>query len=348
MAVIRIHDSYSDTNIHWVALDHLNLPRYWSTIWSFYRSSELADSSLLKQLGYLDGFYCFSDDIEYPGVLDDAIANIDIKVLGQLLEAYFIHLQNKQPINDATCKKWETAFRFLKDSLFWISKNAQSYQSFFETEAKIRSLETLYGQLRIGTRKTQETIRSIPINLIEHLVEVLDPAHPKNPFRNDSAKWRVYVVFNLLLYLGLRSGELLNLNASPIRNEFDKRRNQEVYWIRIAKHQDADTDRRHSSPGIKTVDSVRQIPIFEWLANMVEEYASNHRGKPNHSYLLNSQKNNPLSYEAVKLIFWNISRILPASLVKELEFKTGNPLPSQSRKTLAGTAQRACQPSFGW
>lgn len=208
MAVIRIHDSYSDTNTHWVALDHLNLPRYWAAIWSFYRSSELADSTLLKQLSYLDSFYCFSDEIEYAGALDDAIADIDIKVLGRLLEAYFIHLQNKQPINDATCKKWETAFKFLKDSLFWISKNAQNYQNFFETESKIRSLETLYGQLRIGTNKTQETIRSIPINLIEYLVEILDPTHPKNPFRNASSKWRVYVVFNLLLYLGLRKRSL--------------------------------------------------------------------------------------------------------------------------------------------
>ena len=323
MSVIRIQQSFTTPKTNWIAVDDLGLPRYWLTIWSFYFTLDLADASIKKKLTYIDQFYQFAESIGKPGFLDDAIADIDLSKLGSVLEAYFIHLQNIQPINSSTRHRWEASFGFVKDCIFWLSKNTQRIEEFYRTEAKVRTLEQLYSQLRIGTRKTQETIRSIPCNLIEFLLDILDPGNTKNPFRNEAAKWRVYVIFNLLLYLGLRSGELLNLNASPIKTGYDTKQSRDIYWINVTVNPDHDSDTRYSRPGIKTVDSVRQIPIFEWIANLVEEYSINYRGKPDHSYLLNSQMNRPLSYEALKVVFWNISKLLPSSLVKDLELRTG-------------------------
>jgi len=94
------------------------------------------------------------------------------------------------------------------------------------------------------------------------------------------------------------------------------------YWVNVTynKYQD---DPRSTKPSIKTPPSVRQIPVSQAMADLVENYTSSFRGRPRHSFLMNSQKRVPLSTEAVTKIFNKITAALPENVMKELRDRTG-------------------------
>lgn len=61
--------------------DGNGLPRYWATVWSMYQTSDLALSSKRKQLGYVEALYRFSEKLNGPGILDEALWRVDIDLL---------------------------------------------------------------------------------------------------------------------------------------------------------------------------------------------------------------------------------------------------------------------------
>ena len=85
----------------------------------------------------------------------------------------------------------------------------------------------------VKRRRTQEIIRSLPAAVIEALYEMLDPALPTNPFRNEAAKWRVFILFVVLLHQGLRRGELLLLPADAVKEEYDNKFGRRRYWLNV-------------------------------------------------------------------------------------------------------------------
>lgn len=88
-------------------------------------------------------------------------------------------------------------------------------------------------------------------------------------------------------------------------------------------YEEAGSDPRYSKPGIKTAASIRQVPVSETTARIIDSYVQNYRGQPQHSFLLNSQTNMPLSTEALTKVFAEISRRLPVDVLKELNDRTG-------------------------
>ncbi|MFA7349532.1 MAG: site-specific integrase [Methylotenera sp.] len=310
------------TSQSWLLIDPHGLPRYWSTIWGMFRLNGLADTTVEKSLRYLESFYDYSDRNQYIGALDDAIGNIDLSALGTLLEGYFSSLQNKSEINGATQKKWDTAFRFVKDTIFLLSKNNQNIAELRKVEAKVGRLESLYSQLRISKRKTQEAIRSLPANVIEYVYMMLDPLSEINPFKRDVTRWRVFIMFTLLLHQGLRRGELLCLSLDSIRSDFDAKSNRMTHRLRVIENE-YEPDIRYTKSSIKNNNSIRQIPVSQLTADLVYEYIEQFRGKPNHSFLINSQYNTPLSVESLTKYFQEISDHLPDTIKDDLQYQTG-------------------------
>jgi integrase len=98
-----------------------------------------------------------------------------------------------------------------------------------------------------------------------------------------------------------------------------------------------EVDPRTSRPSIKTSDSIRQIPVSEHTARLIQEYVANYRGKPNHSFLLNSQKNKPLSTEMITATFRTINSHLPCDTLRSLENHLNDPVitPHAFRHTCA-------------
>lgn len=178
-------------------------------------------------------------------------------------------------------------------------------------------LELLHAKLRIGKRRRPERIRSLPSEVVEHLYQSLDPESKINPFKIAEARWRVYMLFILMLHQGLRRGETLVLPIDAVKVGFDRNLNQSRFWLNV-RYNAYEDDLRATRPSIKTALSIRQIPVSAPIALTVQEYISNYRGRVNHSFLINSQLRKPLSAEGVTKAFQKISASLPNSLTKVL------------------------------
>lgn len=288
-----------------------------------YECADLASASKRKLLSHIEALYQFSESLHGPGALDDALYSVDVEKLGEILEAYFISIRNLPNINESAQLKWQTAYRFVNDIALRLSKSNLPISQLQQIKVRLDQLGTLYSQLRIGKKRTQDILRALPSTVVEALYGLLDPAAPGNPFRDSTSRWRAFVLFVLLLHQGLRRGELLVLTSDAIKQGYDSKLNRDRFWLSVVENPYDEEDKRYSTPSIKTVHSIRQVPVSELTTRIVQEYVENYRGKPNHSYLMNSQRGTPLSAESVTKMFQKISQSLPASVIKELKDRTG-------------------------
>lgn len=307
-----------------VIVDQVGLPRYWSTIWSMLYLNDLATSTKLGQLRRIDSLYKFADVHWGNGELDTAISELNIDLISKILESYFVSLINRPFITNETGKNWTDVFRFVKTMLYRInSVKKAKIEQFQQFEMKIKNIELSYSQLRLKRPRPQDSNRALPSSVVEALYEILDPTASSNPFKRTSTKWRVFVVFILLLHQGLRRGELLVLSTDAINSSFSAKQNRPMHWLSVVTNPYEEDDPRHSCPGIKTASSIRQIPVSQITSDVVAEYVNNYRGKPNHSFLMNSQVRKPLSAESISKYFQLISKKLPKSALKDLQTRTG-------------------------
>jgi integrase len=298
------------------------LPRFWPAVWSSFFPGHLAQSTLKKQLAALERFYVFTDELFGSGELDAALAAFDVVLIGHALEAYFLSLRNNPCLGPSSEDSWQTMLRFLREILTRMARSGSSLPFQHELQARLMRLEGVDGQLHVSKRRRVERVRSLPAAVIESLYELLDPSAPGNPFRKGDARWRAYIIFILLLHQGLRRGELLCLAANCIKSEFDRTVQRERFWLTVRFNQ-YEADPRWSTPSIKTPDSFRQLPLSEHTVRLVEEYTANYRGKPQHSFLINSQKSLPMSTENVTRLFRKITAALPKSAKRVLEDRYG-------------------------
>lgn len=126
-----------------------------------YQTSDLASSTKRKVLGHVEALYRFSDSLHGQGTLDDALFSVDIEKLGELLDAYFVSLRNRPNINEAAQFRWQTAFRFVSDIIRRLSKSNLPITQLELIRGRLDQLGTLYSQLRIGKKRTQDILRAL-------------------------------------------------------------------------------------------------------------------------------------------------------------------------------------------
>jgi integrase len=304
--------------------DRRGLPRYWSTVWSTIVAAPFAASTHIKKLRYIENLYAHADAYVGKDSLDDALGLMDEDRLSIIMESWFVSIRNRSNGTDSDEKRWQTGLDFVTSVVAWVSiKHADD--RIRSIEKRLHRLSTLYSQLHVRRVNPVETIRSLPASVVEALYEMLDPESNLNPFTRLHTRWRVFMTFTLLLRQGLRRGELLLLPCDVVKSAFDARQQRIRYWINIRdnEYEGSEHDPRHSKPAIKTSHSYRQLPVSEPTVQILDCYVENYRGRPQHSYLLNSPANSPLSTEALTKIFGRISGALPASVMKELEERTG-------------------------
>lgn len=305
-------------------VDSMGLPRFWVTVWTLYASADLALSTESKKLRYIESLYVFADSLHGPSYLDDVLGHCDVEKLGTILEAYFVSLKNRSKATEATQKQWQAGFSFVKDVVRLLNHSNAAIGTLAKVETKLLHLDAMYGQLRIQKTRRPDILRSLPAEVASHLYEMLDPDSKNNPFTRGCTRWTVFLSFVIMLHQGLRRGELLLLPVDAVKSGFDNKRQQTKYWMNILKSDDADElDPRYNRPSIKTADSIRQVPVSELTANLIQTYTENYRGKPNHPFLLNTQWNTPLSHESLSAYFTKLSSHLPASVLKVLSDRTG-------------------------
>lgn len=119
------------------------------------------------------------------------------------------------------------------------------------------------------------------------LLEVIRLGSERNPFEDEANQVRNQLIILLLLHLGIRSGELLNIRVSDV----DWSNNQIV----IARRADEKDDPRRRQPLVKTLD--RRLPIKDTLVQAIHNYVINFRrkvpGARTGKYLLVTHKSGP-------------------------------------------------------
>jgi integrase len=141
----------------------------------------------------------------------------------------------------------------------------------------------LIGRRPLGRRSA--AVKSGPTpKQIATLQEVVDPAAGRSPFKDGSVCARNALIIDLLFYLGIRGGELLNICIKDI----DWKRQQIV----VARRPDEKSDPRSRQPLVKTLD--RRIPLSDTLVERLHAYVVKHRNKVpaarKHDYLLVTHK----------------------------------------------------------
>jgi integrase len=306
-------------------VDDIGLPRFWTAVWSAMSAAQLADSTHTKKLRYLEDLYRHADSLHGANALDNALSELDDGVLAQILESWFVSIRNQPVVTGADEKRWQTGLGFVTAVVTWLSKSHVGDDRLRRIEQRLHRPSALYSQLHVRRDNSVETVRSLPASVVEALYAMLDPESPQNPFGRDRTRWRVFVAFVLMLHQGLRRGEVLLLPADAVKGAYDHKQQRTRYWLNVQEngYGDTDGDSRYSKPSIKNGHSIRQVPVSELTASVVQGYVENYRGRPDHSFLLNSQADAPLSTETLTKVFAQITRGLPIEVLTELKDRTG-------------------------
>ncbi|HEM7878106.1 site-specific integrase [Burkholderia contaminans] len=322
-----------------ILVDDTGLPRYWATVWSTMTAPQLAESTHIKKLRYLESLYLHTSNRAGSMTLDDILSALDVEALSEILESWFITIRNQSVVTDSDEKRWQTGLDFSLTVVAWLSKGKISNDHIVRMERSLQRLKGLYSQLHVRKDNVTEVVRSLPANTLEALYLLLDPISKQNPFAREQTRWRVFVAFVLMLHQGLRRGEALILPVDAIRSAYDNQQQRTRFWLNVQynEYEDAADDPRYSKPSVKNTQSIRQIPVSELTTRIVQNYVDNYRGRPNHSYLLNSHIGSPLSTEALTKKFSQLSRALPLSALVELRKRTGRDVitPHDLRHTCA-------------
>ncbi len=119
------------------------------------------------------------------------------------------------------------------------------------------------------------------------LLEIIRPGSKSNPFDDPFVQERNKLIIEILLHLGIRGGELLNIKI----NDIDWHRQQ----IIIARRPDELPDPRRRQPLVKTLD--RRLPVKGNLIKSMHRYAFGIRkrlvGQKDHGYLFVTHKFGP-------------------------------------------------------
>lgn len=180
--------------------------------------------------------------------------------------------------------------RWLADQIIDKTKDSTLTQQIIKMEKGLKSRRPPKKYRNIETIN-----KGLDSDQIELLLELTTPNSDYNPFLDVSVQKRNRVVILLLIYLGMRGGELLNLRI----RDFDFSNNQ----VLIARRADEKDDPRKQQPLVKTLD--RRLPIKNTLASEIHQYIINERRLiPNsnlHDYLIITHKSGPTQGQAITI-----------------------------------------------
>lgn len=320
MTRIRLRDPHIPPALHgWLLIDFRGVPRYWSTVWTALEAASLGESTLSSRLAAIEQFYLSVEDQLGDDCLDSLIANLDFNQLESCLEGFFVSLRNRGAQNAGDhSMAWRTVIRFVRDCTDRIARTGSFKIPLDETHSRLLRLERLHNSLNLPQTRRSETVRALPAVVLEELYELIDPTSDRNPFKSESIRWRNFALILLMLHQGLRRGETLVLALDAIKMDFQSNGNGVRYWLDVISNPYETADPRRDNPSLKNANAVRQIPVDPKIANVIETYVSNFRGKQSHSFLFSSQEGRPLSKRSVNDIMDALSSSLSATSTRAL------------------------------
>lgn len=304
----------------YVLIDDLGLPRYWATIWADVLHASMSRNTRKNRLYSIDRLYRHVDHLWGAGSLDEALSSADLPFLEVALSSFVAALRNLAASTDVdNSQAWESALSFVSDLIAHV--DASTAKDMAAIQSRQLRLQRLYAQVRPAKPRPPRGIRALPATVVEDLYEVFSPASPRNPFRPESLRWRNFIIFLLLLHLGLRRGEIGMLAADAIKSEFDYELGRDRHWINI-EESPYEEDSRFDVPSLKTTTSRRQLPVSDELFSFAETYLANYRSTISHSYMFSSQKDKPLSLRSIQNIFDVASKHLTSRSTASLKARS--------------------------
>ncbi len=129
------------------------------------------------------------------------------------------------------------------------------------------------------------------------LVANIVPGATDNPFASPFTQKRNYLIVRLLLTLGMRASELLNLKTTDV--------NLQARTLLVLRRPDDPDDSRRREPNVKTRG--RELELMPELVDLLLEYITRIRNQlkaaRKHDFLIVSDEGNPLSLSALELVF---------------------------------------------
>lgn len=279
-------------------VDRFGIPRFWATVWADVLKARSSPSTIRRNLYCLERLYAHSEATVGYGALDRSLANLEMDTIEVVLTSFLANLRNESAaLGTDHNKTWDVAVNFISDLAHHIGTKDE--KTFAKVRARLIRLDLLYGQLVPSHSKPAVQIRALPSAVVEELTLLFSPLSAHNPFRSETLKWRNFLIFLLMLQMGLRRGEIALLTVDAFQSGYDFNLNQEKYWLNVQQNPYEDNDPRFEEPGLKTAFSTRQLPIATELFLLARRYIESYRGKHRHSFLFVSQKDAPLSMRSI-------------------------------------------------
>lgn len=308
-------------------INHRNSGNAFNTIKSKFASIKL----LLEICDYLDidlearfscGDWLQRDEVELitnwlkkkKSSLDEAViikasinnsGNIGVfKPLKMEKVRYGVRVDTAETTNSMGYSNVTEAAKYIK----WLASNL------FESDESERMYDWFIAQRGVKPANVQENRAAVGVfqSLDEtQEIRVLDTIRPDssiNPWKEEAVKYRNQLIVHLILQIGCRKGESLNIKTTDLV--------QGVAGMEIQIWRDPDNrqDPRVNQPRVKTLS--RTVEIEPQLADMIEDYILNYRSKVSLAntcpYLFISHQNGatkaaPMSLSALNKVFVELS-----------------------------------------
>lgn len=278
-------DAVPETLRGYAATDSQGIPRFWLTVWAAMVLQSCAASTQRRMIRDVESLYRHCNLNLPDRDLDAMLFSIDLPGLETLLDSFFLTIAGKQNRSMEDERRWRTAVGYVRFVVTW-SETKTTQRQVSGLFSKLRMLEARYSQLRVHRKRKPDPLRSLPASVVNNIYEILAPDSDENPFRTVSLRWSAFILFLIYLHLGLRRGEALLLAADCLNEQVDDRNGATKYWISVRENYYSASDDRYSTPGLKTINSVRQIPVGYDIASAIRCYVDNFRGKQKHSYFM--------------------------------------------------------------
>jgi len=220
------------------------------------------------------------------------------KNLDSLIHRLRTNPQNTSPVS---YQEFDFYLRSFKSFLKWlVTRYNKDPNPYFITVIEERFTSSL---LHLPSPPSE--FKSLDDLTVQHLESIILPTSHKNPFR-PRTRLRNWLMVELLLHTGMRSGELLNLKVPDIYKDGDS------YYVRIRRStiQEVQVDPRYKKPSIKNLYSIRVVAISQLLFMGFEKYLAAGRKKKaskiNHGYLFTSERERPMASNSLSAIFSRI------------------------------------------
>ncbi|MHB0804860.1 tyrosine-type recombinase/integrase [Stutzerimonas nitrititolerans] len=318
MACINLRNSSIPKSTKgWLLVDDMGLPRFWATVWADVLKADMGLTTRGHHLYAVERFYQTTDRQFGLGALDRMLAELDMASLESALSSFLSNLRNDASLRGINNNQaWGSAKSFVADIVSHLS--ASSANDYSKIHSRLMRLDRLYSQVSPGRPKPPAAIRALPATVVEDIYEIFSPTSPRNPFRTKALQWRNYLMFLLMLHLGLRRGEVAILPADAIKSDFDIATGAERFWLNVAESPYEDEDSRFNAPSLKTPHSRRQLPLTEEIVLVSDILLGNYRRGVPHSYLFGSQHGKALSLRSIHRVFEVVNKHLSPSAKKAL------------------------------